>query len=182
MVPPRRTIAIAEFSAASRSTPAFFITARPTGDGRNPAAVCAAVAIGEPCASMPTASMTESAPRPWVELAHDLDGVVEVHVDDVAAQLPRALNAVRHHVDADHMAVQALVGHLARHRADRAEAEDHQRSALRHVCVLHRLPRGRQHIGQVDVAFVGPVSGTLMWVYWACGTRRYSAWPPGTSP
>ena len=25
-------------------------------------------------------------------------------------------------------------------------------------------------------------SGTLMWVYCACGTRRYSAWPPATSP
>ena len=33
----------------------------------NPAAVCATVAIGEPWASMPTASMTESAPRPSVE-------------------------------------------------------------------------------------------------------------------
>jgi len=38
MVPPRRTIAIAELSAASRSTPACFITTRPTAEGRNPAA------------------------------------------------------------------------------------------------------------------------------------------------
>ena len=74
MVPPRRTIAIAEFSAASRSTPAFFITTRPTGDGRNPPRSVPPSAIGEPWASMPTASMTESAPRPSVWLADDVHG------------------------------------------------------------------------------------------------------------
>src|SRR6476660_1665796 len=28
----------------------------------------------------------------------------------------------------------------------------------------------------------GGPSGTLIGPYWACGTRRYSAWPPGTDP
>jgi hypothetical protein len=35
------------------------------------------------------------------------------------------------------------------HVADRAEAEDRDAAAIGHACVLHRLPGGRQHVGEV---------------------------------
>ena len=50
---------------------------------------------------MPTASITESAPRPSVWLRTDVPEVVLAEVDDVVAVLPRALQPLVDQVDAD---------------------------------------------------------------------------------
>ena len=61
---PREPIAVCR--AASRSMPAFSIAGRARASGRKPASLWAVAAADDPCASMPTASMVASAPRPSV--------------------------------------------------------------------------------------------------------------------
>src|SRR4028119_2110787 len=53
-------------SAVSLSTPAFSMAGWATASGSRPTSVWAILPPPEPCASMPTASMTESGPRPSV--------------------------------------------------------------------------------------------------------------------
>jgi hypothetical protein len=48
-----------------------------------------------------------------------------------------------------------------RHVADRAEPEDEQGAALGHVGVDHRLPGGRQHVGEEQEPLVGGTLGHL---------------------
>jgi hypothetical protein len=66
MVPPRRTMSTAVWTAARRSTPAVLNIAAASGSGRSAVAWWTSFATGEPCASIPTASMTEPGPRPSV--------------------------------------------------------------------------------------------------------------------
>ncbi len=65
-VPPRRTASIAVMRADRRSTPAVSIIFAATASGSSPVTVCMSLATGAPCASMPTASITASGPRPSV--------------------------------------------------------------------------------------------------------------------
>ena len=62
------------------------------------------------------------------------------------------------------------------------EAEHQHAAALRDARVLHGLPGGGQDVGEVDEPVVGGPSGTLIGSVLPNGTRRYSAWPPGTWP
>ena len=69
-VPPRRTVSIAVVQDGEAVDAGLLHQlTRATASGRNPVSVCAAFANGEPCASIPTASITESGPRPSVQLA-----------------------------------------------------------------------------------------------------------------
>jgi hypothetical protein len=65
-VPPRRTVAIASVSARSRSTAISSATGLPIRSGSLAATFWANAATRLPSASMPTASMTLSGPRPPV--------------------------------------------------------------------------------------------------------------------
>lgn len=66
MVPPRLTIWMASISAASRSTPTLRSSGSERSLGSSPVIFWAISAPGEPWASVRTASMTESGPRPPV--------------------------------------------------------------------------------------------------------------------
>ena len=77
-MPPRRTASMAVYSAASRSMPAFFIIGSAIMSGSIPANFCTPWATGEPCASMPTASMTESGAAAVGELADDAADTAEL--------------------------------------------------------------------------------------------------------
>ena len=126
-----------------------------------------ASASGDPCASMPTASITASAPRPSVRRARHRRCVpcrrrdVEVeHVD--AAVAARSGQAFGHEVDADH-----------RPRSPRWRAIRQAMSPIgprpsttrlppgRTSAYSHRLPRRRQHVGEVHEAVVGRALGHL---------------------
>ena len=77
--------------------------------------------------------------------------------------MPRArtrCDPLGHDVDPDHP-VPAVLGDPGRHVADRAEAEHRDAPAVRDAGVLDGLPAGRQDVGEVDVALVGPVLGHL---------------------
>ena len=127
-----------------------------TASGSSPAICCASLPTGEPCASMPTASITESVPRPSVMFADDVAEVVAVvaQVDDLRAPGPRALEPLGHQVDGDH-AVAAVRGDPRRHVADRPWPSTVTLPPSGIAGVLHGLPGGRQHVGEVDEAVVG---------------------------
>ena len=105
---------------------------------------------------MPTASITESGPRPSGQVAHrggDVVGALDVErLDAVGGGAGEPLGD---EVDADDEPGAAVLGDPARHLADRAEPEHDHAAAVRDVGVLDRLPRGRQHVGEVDEAVVG---------------------------
>ena len=94
------------------------------------------------------------------QVAHRVADVVDLA--QVERRTPRArarLQPASTQVDADHLADAAVQGDAARHVADRAQAE-HEEGALRlGVGVRDRLPRGRQHVGQVDEPVVGRARG-----------------------
>ena len=82
IVPPRRTSSIAAYRAPSRSKPTVSIIFAATRVRQQPGdLVRRAVPTGDPCASMPTASITESGPRPPVRSAHHLGEVLAVLVE-----------------------------------------------------------------------------------------------------
>ncbi len=86
--------------------------------------VWAILAMGEPCASMPTASITESAPRPSVRSRIACLDVVDVGgVDGLDAVAAGHLQPLGHAVDPDHP-TSLVDGDAGGHLADRAEAED----------------------------------------------------------
>ena len=184
-VPPRRTASMAVCRAASRSMPAFFIIGSAIASGSRPAIFCTTSPPGEPCASMPTASMTASAPRPSVSsrttspTLPTLLGVVEV--ERLGAERLDPCEPLRHAVDGDD-AMAVADAHPGRHVSDRSGAEHEQRAAVGHVGVLQALPRRRQDVGEEEEPVVGVLVGTLTGRKSANGTRRYSAWPPGTWP
>jgi hypothetical protein len=85
---------------------------------------------------------------------------VLVEVERLDAAAAGAREAVGHAIDADH--APALMDRDARgHVADRAKPQDEQGPAVRHARVLHRLPCGRQHVGEEQVAVVRRALGDL---------------------
>ena len=66
----------------------------------------------------------------------------------------RHREALGDEIEADDPAGAAVQRHATRHLADRAEPEHHQRPARRDGCVLDSLPGGREHVREVDEAFV----------------------------
>jgi hypothetical protein len=61
---------------------------------------------------------------------HDIKGVVATQIDDVRAVFARPVQPLIDQVDTDHPTTLSVCGDAARHRADRAEAEYHQRAAV----------------------------------------------------
>ena len=85
---------------------------------------------GAPCASMPTASTTESGPRPPVSSISVGGEVVDLReVDDLGAARLRQRQALGHEVDADDAFDAEVPGDPHRHLADRAETEDGEGAA-----------------------------------------------------
>ena len=161
-MPPRRTASIAVLSAASRSTPATCMTFSMIASGTTAVAFCARLASGEPCASMPTASMTASGPRPSVSVADRADDVVLLgRVDDRDAARAGPREPLGDDVGAEDLPGAQVQGDAGGHVADRAQAEDEHAAALRDAGVLHRLPRGGQDVGEVDEAVVRRALGHL---------------------
>jgi hypothetical protein len=138
---------------------------------------------GAPWASMPTASMTESGPRPPV-VPRMTSATSSAWAVRSRTSMPRgapALQALGDEVDADD-AVAAVVGDPRRHGADRPEAEDDDGAAAGDPGVLDRLPGRRQHVGQQDEPLVGRTVGDRDRRVLRCATRRSSACPPDTAP
>src|SRR3954470_6369561 len=169
MVPPRRTASIAVFSAASRSMPATCMTFSMIASGTTAVAFCARVAKGEPCASMPTASITASGPRPSVasrtRLTTSACSVVSITVTPRArARASRSGGGgepLGDDVRAEYLAGALLQGDPGGHVADRAQAEDQDAAALGDTRVLDRLPGRGQHVGEVDEPVIGGTLGHL---------------------
>ena len=162
MVPPRRTASIAVLSAASRSMPTTCMTFSMIASGTTAVAFCAIEASGEPCASIPTASITASGPRPSVasRTAETTSSCVG-RVDDRDASRPRTGEPLGDDVGGEDLLGAEVQGDPGGHVADRAEAEDEHAAVLRDAGVLHRLPGGRQDVGEVDEAVVGRAVGHL---------------------
>ena len=155
-VPPRRT-ALSAASQRGQPVDGHRVGQRP-GE-RRPAAgrrVCAALATGEPCASMPTASMTPSGPRPPVSSIRARGDVVDVAaVDGLDAVPARPAPAARAPGRRRSPARRPGGGRSARELADRAEPEHREGAAAGHLGVLHRLPGGGQDVGEVEEPLVG---------------------------
>ena len=83
----------------------------------------------------------------------DVVRLCDVHGLDAVRARPR--QSFWHQVDSDDLRGAAMLGHPRAHLADRAEAEYGDAARLRDLGVLDGLPRGRQHVGQVDEAIVG---------------------------
>ena len=185
-MPPRRTRVDRRRSRAeSRSTAAFSVALAASASGSRPVDLLGQLGDrAAPWASMPTASITPSGPRPSVSS--------RTIVGDV--RRARRSRSPRRRCGGPSPAARARgrrrspsrrpgAGDPGAHLPDRAEAEDGDAAALRDRRVLDRLPGGGQHVGEEEEALVrGAVSGTLIGPKCACGTRRYSAWPPGTWP
>jgi len=126
--------------------------------GSFPTTFCANYGTGEPCASMPTASSAPSVPRPSVMSDRPAHVFHDGHVDDVDAPLPGHREALRHAVDGDDV-IAAVPRDPGGHLPDGSEAEDRETATLGHAGVLHALPRGGQHVGEVEEALVGRALG-----------------------
>ena len=149
-------MSMAEYSALSRSTPAVCISLLPIASGNSPVAVWANLATGEPCASIPTASITDSAPRPSVRswIASTETGADFAQVDGLDTALLGAGQSLGHQIDGDDP-VTEMVGDARSHVPDRAQAEHGYRPAVRNVCVCDRLPSRREHVGEIDESRIG---------------------------
>ena len=162
-MPPRWTSSIAMCSALRRSMPGLLdhLLRRPrrAAARRSGGRACRRAT---PCASMPTASMTEIGPRPSVS-SRTASGrsSSSLEVERLDAVRARAREPLGHEVDADHPAGAAVLRDARAHLADRPEAEHEDGLAVGHVGVLDRLPGGRQHVGEVDEAVVGRAFGHL---------------------
>ena len=89
-------------SAASRSIASLSVSGLAKASGSIPTALMAALAIGEPCASMPTASTVPSAPRPSVRSKIASVIVVDgVEVDDLDAVRAREVEPLGDAIDTD---------------------------------------------------------------------------------
>ena len=118
--------------------------------GSSPELVGERAATGEPCASMPTASITVGAPAAG-RLAHDGGQVLlcSAQVDHLDAVLAGPLEPFRHQVDADHLLDAAVRGDPGGHVADRAQPE-HREGPAGRIGVGDGLPGRGEHVGQVD--------------------------------
>lgn len=142
-------------------------------------ASCAACAFGEPRA-IPAASRTESAPWPAVS-SRTRSTTASTYS---STSTPRSLDRFKplgHQLDADH-AMTAVQRDPRRHVSGRTEADDDHGAAVRHSGVLDCPPSGRQYVGQEHERSSAAPAGTTIGPYCACGTRKYSARPPGTCP
>src|SRR3954466_141277 len=162
MVPPRRTASIAVLRAASRSMPATCMPFSMIASGTTAVAFCASVASGEPCASMPTASITASGPRPsvrsrtWATTSACVGaaGGLRGRRDDLDLVAACPCQPCGDDVRGDDPARAQMLGHPCGHVTDRAQSEHQHTAALGDARVLPRLPGRRQHVGQIDVAVV----------------------------
>ena len=147
---------MALYSADSRSTPTFSINGRAIASGSRPTSDCAIFGTVDPCASIPTASITESGPRPSVNW-RTASARSSSCSRRSSTSLPRARTRSSRSGTRSTPMTRAswCCRDPARHVADRPEAQHDHGPAGRHVRILDRLPRGRQHIGQVDVPLVG---------------------------
>ena len=143
--------------------PAVSISLRGDASGSSPVRRWASLPIGEPWASMPTASITASGPRPPVVLA-DRGGEVVVVLEVERVDAVRAgARSRRSGTRSTPMtcstprcwAMRVAISPIGPRPSTSTAA------ALGHVGVLHRLPRGRQHVGEVDEAVVGRAFGDL---------------------
>ena len=165
-MPPRRTTSIASCSAASRSTPACSISFSVSLSGQQAGEVWASLAPPEPWASMPTASITAVGAAAVVQLA-DRRRRAAGRRRSRAGRATSApwrrgpLQPLGHEVDADDPSTRrgGRRSDTPSSRSDRDRAR--RPSRRRDVGVLHRLPRGGQHIGEVDEAVVGRALGHL---------------------
>src|SRR3954469_23942092 len=124
-VPPRRTASNAVSSASNRSVPAFIMSGSASLSGSRPTTFCTALMPPEPCASMPTASMTASAPRPLVlsrAKGGDAGGVEPGAVEGLRAAGSHSLQPLGDQVR-DQGAVAAVQGDPGGHVAVRPGAE-----------------------------------------------------------
>ena len=119
---------------------------------------------GEPWASMPTASITASGPRPSVSSRTARPRRrPRPQVDDLDTAGPGPREPLGHEVDADHCCDAAVQGDAGRpcRRSGRGPRTA-TRAAVGHGGVLHGLPGGGQHVGEEEEAVVGRPSGTLI--------------------
>ena len=54
-----------------------------------------------------------------------------------------------------------MLGDTGRHVPDRSQAKDNYAAAVGDICILDRLPSGRQHVGQENEPVVGRTFGHL---------------------
>ena len=88
------------------------------------------------------------------------DVVDRVEIDGLDPVLLGQGQPFGHPVDPDHPEA-AVAADPGPELADRAETEDRERAALRHVGVRDPLPGGRQDVGEVEDPLVGYVVGHL---------------------
>ena len=132
---------------------------------------------------MPTASSTESGPRPPV-----MSRIASPRSSSCSCRsttsTPRARDAgqpLGHEVDADD-AVALVLGDPAGEVTDRAETQDDERAALGHAGVLHALPGRGQDVGEVGEPVVRRPLGQLDVGELRLRHPQVLGLPPGTSP
>ena len=76
-------------------------------------------------------------------------------LDDLGPVAARQLISLRDEVDADDALDAKVPGDSNAHLPDRPETVDRERASFRHVRVCHRLPGGREHVGEIEEALVG---------------------------
>ena len=139
------------------------ISRRATASGSRPASFCAIAAPVAPCASMPTASMTASGPRPPVSsrtastMSRRVADVERVHAVRVRrARAARARDRARSRGSAPRCwAIRVAISPIGPRPIT---ATLPPCGSLR---VLDRLPRGRQDVGEEQEAVVGRAVGHL---------------------
>ena len=103
-------------------------------------------------------------------------------VDDIDSPVSGTLKPFRHQVDRDDAGA-VMLRNTRGHIADWSEAQNDEGSSLGNGGVLDGLPRGGEHVREIDEAIVRrsfrhlDVRGLRL-----RGTRKYSACPPDTSP
>ena len=132
--------------------PAVCMSFLASASGSSPTNLCAAAPTGEPCASMPTASITASGPRPpvsprttsprslpcwrrsivWTSFLRARSSRSGTRSTPITVSTPRCV-AIR--------VAMSPIGPRPEHGQGAAGAD---------ARVLHRLPGGGQHVGQVD--------------------------------
>ena len=136
---------------------------RATGLGSRLATPMTFSASGLPCASIPTASSTESGPRPPVSSRSASGTLSTASRSMVSAPRARArASRSGDQVDDDDPLDALLVRRRDGELPDRTGAEHRQGAALGHVGVHHALPGGGQDVREVEeplVVDVGVVSG-----------------------
>jgi hypothetical protein len=103
-------------------------------------------------------------------------------VEHVGAVEPGSFEPFRHQVDPDDLRRAEVGRDAAGHGTDGSEAEHHDRAAGGDGGVLHRLPRGRQDVGEVHESIVGGALGDLDRAVVRLGHAQQLGLAPGTWP